>query len=383
MTKERLFYLLHMHVQNQLSAEEEEELMAYVGDEASYPLLEEVMQRLGETLEIPTHLQVPGEEMFEEIRRDQRFHVHRERAIRPAKHWQSVALLLTGIAAIWFFIYIRTGATPEEPQVLPGKRTAILTLSDGKKISLNADGDELITLEGATRVQATNGRLTYERVEEASPLHVPMENTITTPSGGEYQAILPDGTKVWLNAASAIRYPVNFGSGAREVYITGEVYLEVTQRKNQPFYVKTGDTQVEVLGTKFNVSAYQEDKEVRTTLLEGRVKVFAHGQKKLLNPGQQAAVNQSKGIQLSEVDVEEVLAWKNGYFSFSNEPLEQVMRKISRWYNVEVEYTINPANKRLEGSISRMEDIHQLLKALELTKAAHFKMKEGRIVVME
>src|SRR5690606_27432069 len=214
-------------------------------------------------------------------------------------------------------------------------------------------------------------------------LDAEMENTIATPLGGEYQLILPDGTKVWLNAASSIRYPVDFGHGARKVTISGEVYLEVAQQKNQPFYVRTGNTQIEVLGTKFNVSAYQEDQEVRTTLVEGRVNVLAYGREQLLKPGQQATVNQKNGpIRVAEVDVEDALAWRNGYFSFSNEPLEQVMKKISRWYNVEVEYAMDPANKRLEGTVSRMEDIHDLLKALELTKTAHFKIKEGEFIVM-
>lgn len=383
MTKERLFYLLHRYVQNQLSSDEEEELMAYVGHETSQPLLDEVMERLGETLEIPPHLQVPSEEMLAEISRDQRFRVYRERRIGSAKHWRSLALLLSGVAAIWFLIYVKTGSAPEEKTISPGTKAAILTLADGKKISLNAEEDKLISVQGATRIQASNGKLIYQPIEGNSHLDSSMENTITTPSGGEYQATLPDGTKVWLNAASSIRYPVDFETEMREVSITGEVYLEVTQRKNQPFYVKAGNTQVEVLGTKFNVSTYPEDKEAHTTLIEGRVKVLAHGQEQLLKPGQQATVSESAGIQLADVDIEEVLAWKNGYFAFSNEPLEQVMTKISRWYNVEVEYAIDPANKRLEGTVSRMEDIHQLLKALELTKTAHFKIKEGRIIVMK
>ncbi|MEH6307559.1 FecR domain-containing protein [Olivibacter sp. CPCC 100613] len=384
MTKERLFYLLRMHIQNQLSTDEEEELMAYASDEESRRLLDEVMRNLGETMEVPADFQVPGKEMFEEIRHDDRFMVDREQRVGVFQRWQHWALLITGIAAIWFLVYVRMGAAPEEKAILPGKKTAILTLANGEEVHLEATENKRIKLEDGAQVQVSNGSVVYEPVEKSFLSDRVMENTITTPAGGEYQLILPDGTKAWLNAASSIRYPVDFGNNARKVSVVGEVYLEVAQRKNQPFYVKAGSTQIEVLGTKFNISAYREDQAGCTTLLEGRVKVLAHGQEQLLKPGQQAVVTQKEGpIQVNEVDAEEVLAWKNGYFSFSNEPLELVMKKISRWYNVDVEYAMDPSNKRLEGTISRMEDIQQLLRALELTKAAHFKIKEGRIIVMD
>lgn len=383
MTKERLFYLLHRYMQYQLSTDEERELMAYMDNEESQQLLDDVMAELGETFEVPPDYPVPTKEMFEEIKHDHRFRINKQRGIRKLNTWQSFALVISGIAAIWLFLFIKTGSRPDHPVILPGKKTAVLTLANGEKVSLEAEGHKLISVGGGRQIQVSDGKVVYQQGEKTLSLDAEMENTVATPLGGEYQLILPDGTKVWLNAASSIRYPVDFGHGARKVTISGEVYLEVAQQKNQPFYVRTGNTQIEVLGTKFNVSAYQEDQEVRTTLVEGRVNVLAYGREQLLKPGQQATVNQKNGpIRVAEVDVEDALAWRNGYFSFSNEPLEQVMKKISRWYNVEVEYAMDPANKRLEGTVSRMEDIHDLLKALELTKTAHFKIKEGRIIVM-
>jgi len=218
-------------------------------------------------------------------------------------------------------------------------------------------------------------------------------NTIATPRGGQYQVILPDGSHVWLNAASSIRFPTMFATAARKVSVTGEVYFEVAKKINKstgkrlPFIVTADNQQVEVLGTHFNINAYTDEPLQKTTLFQGSIRIDRNEQSVILKPGQQAQVENnpasSRLVVTSDINTEEVLAWKNGYFLFYSENIEGIMRQVSRWYNVDVTFEKGIPDETFGGSISRFENVSQLLNVLQRTGSVHFKVEGRRITVMK
>jgi transmembrane sensor len=267
--------------------------------------------------------------------------------------------------------------------VAPGNNKAVLILANGKKISLEDLSDGQIASQTGIRISKTaNGQLVYEATESiASTTLKPEFNTIEVPVGGQWQVILPDHSKVWLNALSRITYPLHFTGNERNVKISGEAYFEVSHNAQMPFKVQAGHQVVEVLGTHFNIMAYADEKLIRTTLIEGSVKVSQGKATKLLVPGEQAQVGK-EGIRVTnEVDVEDVVAWKNGYFKF-DENLEAIMAKVAKWYNVEVVYQFKPdPNSIYEGKVSRSKNISSLLKIIEFNGDVHFKIEGRRVIV--
>jgi ferric-dicitrate binding protein FerR (iron transport regulator) len=197
---------------------------------------------------------------------------------------------------------------------------------------------------------------------------------MTTPTGGQYKLTLPDGSKVWLNAASSITYPAAFVGKERTVTIKGEVYFEVAKNENMPFHVKANNITVDVLGTNFNIMAYEDEPAIKTTLITGAIKVNGH----LLKPGQQA-VNERI---TDNADIEEVVAWKNGLFEFNQQPIVSIMQQISRWYDVDIQYQGAIKSKTFTGQISRYADITTVLKMMELTGGIHFKVSDRTVTAM-
>lgn len=268
--------------------------------------------------------------------------------------------------------------------IVPGGNKAVLTLSNGKRISLDdAAFGQLASQDGVAIKKSADGLLVYD-VSNAVGTMTNGIHTITTPRGGEYQVILPDGTKVWLNAESSLSFPAVFKGMERQVTLSGEAYFEVAKNKRKPFLVNAGGQMVEVLGTHFNISAYKEDNNIRTTLLEGSVRVSVKNttQSMVLKPGQQSAVTKNGLIKLSEVRADDAIAWKNGYFQFDNQSLPDVMKKIARWYDVDIEYNGKLTNENFVGQVSKFDDISDVLAALELTGLAHFKIEGRRVIVM-
>ncbi|WP_316843807.1 FecR family protein [Pedobacter psychrodurus] len=267
--------------------------------------------------------------------------------------------------------------------ITPGSNKAMLTLANGTKINLNqVSNGQLASESGVNIVKTANGQLVYDLSGATGQASEVGYNTIEVPAGGQWQIILPDQTKVWLNAQSSITYPTKFAGNVRRVKITGEAYFEVAHHKKLPFRVESGAQLVEVLGTHFNIMAYADDRLIKTTLLEGSVKVVNKGQSQLLKPGQQAQVN-ARGIVLSDdVDIEEAVAWKNGDFQF-NENLEGIMTKIARWYDVEIVYQVKPdADLTFSGKISRSRNLSAILKMLEYNGDVHFKIEGRRVTVI-
>ncbi|WP_276346233.1 FecR domain-containing protein [Daejeonella sp. JGW-45] len=300
--------------------------------------------------------------------------------------WQRVASAAAIILVASLGIYLYRTNLAAEPQplagvqendILPGGNRATLTLADGRRIDLNeARNGELANQSGIRVTKTADGQLVYT-ISDSGPASEDLSyNTIETPYGGQYQVNLPDGSRVWLNSASSLKYPVHFSGKERKVEITGEVYFEVARNPAMPFRVKNEGQTIEVLGTHFNVMSYPGESTINTTLLEGSVKVFSSKGSKLLTPGQQAR-NGNGGIDVVTVDTEEVIAWKNGFFIFKSEDAQSIMRQISRWYDVDIEIQGDISRKNFGGRISRSRNISEVLEVLESTGSIKFKIING------
>ncbi|RZK42463.1 MAG: FecR family protein [Pedobacter sp.] len=266
--------------------------------------------------------------------------------------------------------------------IAPGKVGATLTLANGKKIRLSSAANGQIANEaGITVTKTADGQLIYE-IQKGTTDGEHRLNTLTTEKGESYRVRLQDGTIIWLNAASKLTYPENLsGVSIREVHLSGEGYFQVAKDKLHPFVVTTNNQRIQVLGTAFNVSAYEDDQITKTTLEEGSVKVNVGKNEQTLIPGQQAISKDNK-IKIQDGDLEEALAWKNGYFRFKEENITSIMTKLSRWYNVDIEYIGEPTKETFTGTVDKNKKISQVLQMLQSTNGVSFKIKERRISVL-
>jgi len=262
---------------------------------------------------------------------------------------------------------------------IPGYNKATLTLANGVVVPLDSTSHQVIK-QGNVTVYQQKGLLEYKEKGKGDATAF---NKLTTPRGAQYRLTLPDGTGVWLNAASELKYPTSFQGKERRVYLSGEGYFEIAANAQQPFVVSANGVDVNVLGTQFNIMAYSDEAFVKTTLLQGAVRVSKEQETVILQPGQAAILNNGrKDIQVLQTNISEDVAWKNGYFVFNNENLESIMKKIVRYYDVEVEYRTDISNKNFGGSVARFSSLAELLSTLELTGIVHFKMDGNKVIVM-
>lgn len=268
--------------------------------------------------------------------------------------------------------------------IAPGGNKAVLTLANGASILLDSASNGTLTHQGNINIKKlSNGLVTYNiNGRNITPKDAVFYNTISTPRGGEYQVTLSDGTKVWLNAASSIRFPVVFTGNERKVVITGEAYFEVAKNKEMPFKVEANSSEIEVFGTHFNVNAYDDEASIKTTLLEGKVKVSVRDQSPaFLTPGQQAAVNKEGKIKvLDNVDTDQAVAWMHGYFQFKSADLQSILRQIARWYDVDIVYEGN-VNLHFSGQLNKNQNVSKVFETLSLTNEVHFKIRDKKIIV--
>ncbi|HSV09487.1 MAG TPA: FecR family protein [Hanamia sp.] len=268
----------------------------------------------------------------------------------------------------------------EKNDVVPGKNKAILTLANGSSIILDSAANGTLTTQGNSKILKLNGMLSYNTLKNKSSEVV--YNTISTPRGGQYQLMLADGSKVWLNAASSLRFPASFVGKERKVELLGEAYFEVAKNAKMPFKVKVNGMEVEVLGTHFNINSYENESTIRTTLLEGSVKINKNNSSSLLKPGQQAQMNKAGEIKIiNDADVEEAIAWKEGKFQFDRADIHDIMRQLTRWYDVNVEYK-GTVSSHFGGTISRDVNLSQVLNMLHLTGEVKFQVEDRKVVVM-
>jgi transmembrane sensor len=299
-------------------------------------------------------------------------------ALSGTRIWYSIAAAVAMMALCVFF-YTQPKVTQSQVSMVngvdlqPGKHQAILTLANGSQIALEGlQKGRFASEAGVTLEKSEDGQISYKLKNKVTSVKEKLlyYNTITTPKGGLYQVILPDGTKVWLNAASSLKYPVQFAAQERRVTLTGEAYFEVSKRKAQPFIVSTDQQTVKVLGTHFNINSYPDHRQTSTTLLEGRVSVSALARplsQKILEPGQQAQLKGTE-ITLAEVNIEAVMAWKRNLFSFNEADLKTIMMEFSRWYDVPVYFEGTMPEQRFTGEISKNIKASEFLEILSSFK---------------
>lgn len=382
--------LLNKYLLNECTAAEAEQLFNYLKeDKATRVLLENLNVSFKEEIEKPRPiLPEVSANVWEKLEVN-------TKAGRPAKiykfsKWLSVAAaILLLVAGVLFFHHkpqehgLASRRDRYKNDIPPGANKAVLTLANGSVIVLDKAENGIVTVQGQTIIsKVNNGLLTYK--PSASNNAIIQYNTVSTPKGGEFGVVLPDGTRVWLNAESSLKFPTDFAGKQRVVELTGEAYFEVTKNKKMPFNVSTKDVTVEVLGTHFNVNAYNDEATVKTTLLEGSVKYRSGKSQVLLIPGQQSSFNKQTGITgVMKVDTDEVIAWKNGNFTFGSEDIQSTLRKLSRWYNVDVVYEQNVPSKAIWGTVSKFDNVSEVLKMIELTGVAHFEISGRRITVIK
>jgi len=326
---------------------------------------------------------------------DQNFmHIIGAEEKKVSRLWPRVAVAASFFAVFGLSLYFYSSKSRDKVELAnakvadinPAGNKAYLTLGNGKRIALTDAGNGTIAEQTGVQITKTaDGQLVYTIAENKSGSSSPLEyNTIETPNGGRYEIALPDGTHVWMNAASSLKYPVSFVLlKERRVELQGEAYFQVAKDKQHPFIVKTAQQEVKVLGTHFNINSYADEPEVKTTLLEGSVNVSDLKSKssKILKPGQQAIAKDSD-LKVGDADVDQAMSWKNGDFVFVGEDLKAVMRQIARWYDVEIEYQGNINSSGVVSTISRTKKLSQVLKALQINQGIHFKVEGRRVLVM-
>jgi len=338
-------------------------------------------------------LSVAEDEMWEAIQRRKKAKIQVLFTIK----WAAAASIILLLSFIGYHLYspenraITAKSHLYVQDVNPGTNKALLTLTNGTKVDLNAlKVGESIAQEGLKISKDAAGHLVYETASpangEPNGASAAMSyNEVSTPKGGEFQLLLPDGTKVWLNASSTIRYPLTFAANERRVELKGEAYFEVAKRKigsakqtatSQPFTVSTPYQRVEVLGTHFNINAYENEGETKTTLVEGSVKVSAkNGSEQILKPNEQSIVKGADQIRVREVNPAVAIAWKEGQFLFDNTDLKTIMRQLERWYNVKVVDLEHFPNSTYNGKLKRTSKLSKVLQILELTSNLKFKVE--------
>lgn len=323
------------------------------------------------------------------------------RAVRIYARWVAAAAIIGLILSITYLVRHKSGqkelaAAPPNPSsrhpvhndALPGKDKAILTLADGTTVSLDDAQNGTLAQQGNTKVYKLNGKLSYNTTKNSTPNTISY-NTIATPRGGQYQVVLPDGSQVWLNAASSLRFPTTFTGRERRVEVRGEAYFEIAKDPSMPFTVAISPTpghpagsEVKVLGTHFNITAYEDETLLKTTLLEGSVQFVQGSRTTTLTPGQQSQLTKDGDLLVSDhVDLSAVMAWKNGLFHFEGADINMVMKQLSRWYDVDIVYGNKKVTDLFYAEIPRNTLLSDALKALSLTGKVDFRIDDKKIIV--
>ncbi len=397
MSESRLSYLFQAYFNKSATVQDRNELMELVAksnnDEELKMLMTEAWFKFSSQSQVFS--EATGDEILSNILQKDKtnFNTPVIEKYNPSFKWMRIAaaaVLIIAVAGISFWFQKKQPQqpiaqskkiiTPVSKPITPGGNKAVLTLSDGSNIILDSTLKGELAKQGSVKVIKLNTvTVAYNDTKENSKEIV--YNTLSTPSGGQYQLILPDGTKVWLDASSSIRFPTAFQGKERNVTLTGEAYFEVAKNADMPFKITVKDMAVEVLGTHFNVMAYEDESSMNTTLLEGSVKITKAGVNKMLVPGQQSVINNTGEINIINADIEEVMAWKNGLFQFNAFDIKKVMRQISRWYDVEVVYENEIPSRHFTGMISRSNDISQVLKILQ-SGGVKFRIEGRKIIVI-
>lgn len=382
-SRERIQHLFELYYNDRITTEEEAELMELVANDPGSPAqLSALLQQQWEALSVADARfnKETGQPLLLNI-----LGAQPKRVIPLYRYGWAAAAVIGVLLIAGVIIWQQRLSTQQEisqaavPVILPGSNKAVLTLADGSKLTLDSVGNRTIQQGNAT-VNQQGGHLLYNAANSGSLLSY---NTLTTPRGGQFRLTLPDGTGVWLNAASSITYPTAFTGAERNVTVTGEVYFEVAQMANKPFMVTANHTAIQVLGTSFNINAYTDEATVNTTLLQGSIKVTAGAAGQVLQPGQQAQTTTNGSLQvLNHADTDQAIAWKNGSFNFNGKGLPEVMRQLARWYDIEVVFSGKVPVRKFGGEIQRSLPLSEVLEILQ-TMDVKFKIEnEKKLIVL-
>lgn len=381
MSEQRIKYLTNLFLNGKCTDEEIAELAALIEATPSDTELSAVLGEAWEDYLPDDETKAVAEPYLRNLEKKLSFGKIRRMNIRRLAVAASVAIvLLTG--AIWFFREDKAekALVAALEDVKPGLDGAVLTLADGSSIVLDTVKSGVIALQNGVKVVVNNGQLTY--LSDGGTPTEAVYNTIKTPRGRQFRLALPDGTNIWLNAESSVRYPLAFNAEERAISVTGEVYLEVERDPSRPFKVNAPNRAViEVLGTSFNLNSYADEDALRATLVDGSIRVItSNSPATILKPGEQAIAHSQSGLRIQQADVEQVTAWKNGYFHFRNAGIDDVMRQIARWYDLEIEYTGSVPDDKFDGEISRNSNLSEIIRILKLSKIK-ITLEEKRLIV--
>ena len=374
--------IFQRYINGRLTTDQSVELQSLLSDEDNKSAITELIDQTWDDMSQSQLPYVP-EEIDRRVYANVMKRTDSNRKIKYLWLRSAAALLLIVICSIAYVLVKKstTNQTSNMAGIKPGKSGATLTLADGSKIDLSSAEQGQVTTQGEVSIHKTNaGRLVY-RVKRLNSI-ASGYNTLATANGQQFQVVLPDGTQVWLNAASSLTFPVSFSDKQkRRVKLKGEGYFEVTKDKLHPFVVESTSQTVEVLGTHFNINNYGDD--IKTTLLEGRVKVASAVSQdmQIIRPGQQTILFKG-AIKVVETTAAYAVAWKDGYFRFDGKTMETAMNEIARWYDVKVVFNSQDLKTRkLAGTVSKYTSIDQVLKKIELTGAFRFEVKNKQIIV--
>ncbi|WP_341837603.1 FecR domain-containing protein [Chitinophaga pollutisoli] len=385
-TRQTIQSLLDDYITGSLDTDGREELYQVFQDPAYEALLSAMMdealeERLAGSYHFPETAGRVKSNLMRQIRESGETRLRPVSIRRRLRAWVAAAAAILAIALAWY-LYEKPAAPPEQAnaQPAPGSNKAVLVLADGSTVQLDSTSGRQIS-QGQTAIQQQNGSLQYTATRGSGAQGF---NTLRTPRGGQFQVTLHDGTRVWLNSASSLKYPVVFNNTERTVELVGQGYFEIAADTEKPFKVKINQaTEVQVLGTSFDVMAYPDEQAVKTTLLQGAVRVMHKASTQTLRPGQQAVMEpDSREIAVHETDVSRVTDWKNGLFIFNNTDLPAILREVARWYDVDIIYQAPPNKNLYGGGLSRKMALADVLLFLEEGGANHFKIEGRKVIVL-
>lgn len=376
---ERIGYLIAQFIKGELTPLERKELDQWIlQSEKNEILFDELTDEENVQKTMEWYAGINQEKALQRIKKRISFTDQKRRMISfPFVAIAASVLVIAGIAGFLVWQNVQRGKDIQpvavSQEILPAANKAVLTIAGGKQIVLDSAASKTLAAEN---ISMDEGLIAYNNGGNATPT----ENVLTVPRGTQFTIVLPDGTKVWLNAESSLKYATSFVGNERRVVLTGEAYFEVTKNKEKPFIVASSGNEIKVLGTKFNVNSYGDENVFTTTLVEGSVQITGKRSSKILKPGEQARVG-SNAIDVIPVDTQEAIAWKDGEFVFRNAPVHAIAMQLARWYNLDVEFR-DPVDKHLNATIPRNVPLSKVLHYLEETGDVHFKLEERKLVVM-
>jgi ferric-dicitrate binding protein FerR (iron transport regulator) len=397
MEENRIVYLLQLYASGHISPTETEELWEYVRKaETDEALRQLILEARHHTPPNVTLQQQDWDRIWQSVQQGITGREKKYRRFSSRVRLAAAACLLAITAGLGYLL-LKPAARQAVPvavnrntaPIVPGGNKAVLTLADGSQVVLDTSANGEISQQGNSKIiKLGNGNIAYRRtgIQAATTVY----NTLSTPRGGQYALVLPDGSKVWLNAASSLRFPAFFSGRERTVELTGEAYFEIAPNASMPFHVKVPapaagarPMDIQVLGTHFNVNAYANEEASHTTLLEGKVRVVQDGAAQSLQPGTEAVIRYGhNNIAVQPANTAQAIAWKNGEFRFRETGIRELMRQVERWYDVEVVFNTTRTDQDFTGIIPRSKNVTELLKTLELTGTVHFRIEGRKIIVL-